>query len=146
MTFDALIAATPFAGVACARCYDDTGTDAAGNENCIAYNVSCTDSEQQPRRLPVAPSAPPTGLRHRPHRPPTACTLTTAYNNSTQPATPGVAPGDPFYSPIDQIHSTAEPRCRNSDRPVSYGECAVAPGQTVNIAQILTEPTVVLAR
>ncbi|MGB9031220.1 MAG: choice-of-anchor D domain-containing protein [Acidobacteriaceae bacterium] len=126
LTFDALIATTPFAGAKC-QGYDDTGTDAAGNENCIAYNVSCTDASSNPIACP-APSGTPPDCSADPTNP--AClTLNTAYNNSTEPTTPGFLQGDPFYAPVSQINSSG-----TSGSIYCLGECAVVTGQVVNIA------------
>lgn len=123
LTFDSLINATPFAGSMC-QVYDDTGN------NCIAYNVSCTNSG-----TPVAcpsPQPPPTDCATNPSAA-DCVNLTTGYNNSIQPGSPGFLQGDPFYSPIDQI-TPADPAAGTATVQCS-GECAVTPGQTVNIVQ-----------
>ena len=126
LTFDALIATTPFAGAQC-QGYDDTGTDAAGNENCIAYNVSCTDPSNNPIACPAPSGAPPDCTTDPTN--PDCLTLTSAYNNSTQPTTPGFLQGDPFYAPVSSINSSG-----TTGSVFCLGECAVVTGQTVNIA------------
>jgi len=121
LTFDALIATTPFAGAQC-QVYDDTGLN-----NCIAYNVSCTDPNNNPIACP-APSGAPPDCAADPTNP--AClTLNTAYNNSTQPTTPGFLQGDPFYAPVSSINSSG-----TAGSIFCLGECAVVPNQIVNIA------------
>lgn len=119
-TFDALIAATPFTGAMC-QIYDDTGN------NCIAYNVSCTDSSYNPIACPV-PSGAASDCAANPTNP-NCITLNTEYNNSTQPTTPGFLQGDPFYAPVSSINSSG-----TSGSIFCLGECAVVTGQTVNIA------------
>ncbi|MGB6903674.1 MAG: choice-of-anchor D domain-containing protein [Acidobacteriaceae bacterium] len=118
--FDFIIAGTPFAGAKC-QVYDDTG------DNCIVYNVSCTNAG-----LPVAcpaPSGAPPDCAADPTNP-SCLTLTTAYDNSTQPVSAGFLQGDPFYAPVSSILSTGNAGTINCS-----GECAVTPGQTVNIVQ-----------
>ena len=115
-----IIAGTPFAGAKC-QVYDDTG------DNCIVYNVSCTNAG-----LPVAcpaPSGAPPDCAADPTNP-SCLTLTTAYDNSTQPVSAGFLQGDPFYAPVSSILSTGNAGTINCS-----GECAVTPGQTVNIVQ-----------
>lgn len=119
-TFDALIAATPFAGAQC-QVYDDTGN------NCIAYNVSCTNGSNTPIACPAPSGAPPDCAADPTN--PNCLTLNTAYNNSAQPTTPGFLQGDPFYAPVSSINSSG-----TTGSVFCQGECAVASGQTVNIA------------
>jgi len=119
-TFDALIASTPFAGSQC-QIYDDTGN------NCIAYNVSCTQNNN-PVACP-APSGAPTDCSTNVASP-NCVTLTTSYNNSVQPTTPGFLQGDPFYAPVSSINSGG-----TAGSVFCSGECAVTTGQNVNIVK-----------
>ena len=125
--FDAIIRGTPFAGAQC-QVYDDTGTDSSGNNNCIIYNVSCTDSSYNPIACP-APSNAPADCAADPTNP-NCLTLNTAYNNTAEPASPGFLQGDPFYAPINSITSSG-----SSGSVFCTGACSVATGQTVNIVQ-----------
>jgi hypothetical protein len=108
--FTELIAPTPFGGSQC-QVYDDTGG------NCIVYSSSCVETAtNQPVQCP-APTANST-----------VTTLTSSYNNSVQPTSPGFLEGDPFYSQISSITgngTTATVTCA--------GECSVTPGQSVTI-------------
>jgi uncharacterized repeat protein (TIGR02543 family) len=118
--FDFIIGGTPFAGAMC-QVYDDTG------DNCIVYNVSCTNAG-----IPVAcpaPSGAPSDCAADPTNP-SCLTLTTSYDNSAQPTTPGFLQGDPFYAPVSSVISSGTTGIVNCS-----GECAVTTGQTVNIVQ-----------
>lgn len=106
---------TQYAGSAC-QVYDDTGG------NCIIYSAYCyVTSTGEPTTCP-APEMPPTDCSNMSA---TDCIdLTSAYNNSIQPTSPGYLQGDPLFSPISSI-STTTVTC--------LGECAVTAGQTVTV-------------
>ncbi|HEY1809245.1 MAG TPA: choice-of-anchor D domain-containing protein [Acidobacteriaceae bacterium] len=119
--FTALLSqgATQYTGTQC-QVYDDTGG------NCIIYSAYCyyTDSG-----MPTACPAPTS--------PPVDCTdpaasgcidLTSAYNNSIQPTSPGYLQGDPFFSPITSITTTGTTATVNC-----AGECAVTTNQSVTV-------------
>jgi len=121
--FNALVGLGPtqYSGSAC-QVYDDTGG------NCIIYSTYCylTGSPSDVQACPAV------------QNPPTDCTsninetncilLTSSYNNSIQPTSPGYLKGDPLYSPVTSITgngTTATVTCT--------GECSVTSGQTVTI-------------
>jgi len=120
------IGPTQYAGSAC-QVYDDTGG------NCIIYSTYCYVTNT------MAPTACPA-----PSTPPNDCSmlsagdcidLTSAYNNSIQPTSPGYLQGDPLFSPISSISTsggTATVTC--------LGECAVTAGQTVTILDQSDKP------
>ena len=142
-TFDAIIATTPFAGAQCQE-YDDTGTT-TGTTNCIAYNISCSDSNGNPIACP-APSGAPPDCAANPTSP-DCIALTTSYNNSVQPITPGFLQGDPFYAPINAINVNSPTGIGTSGNIQCSGGCSVSANQTVSIfdssANLITTVTVV---
>lgn len=114
------LGATQYTGSAC-QVYDDTGG------NCIIYSVYCYDTTSKQVEACPAPVNPPADCLSDPS-PADCVTLTSAYNNSIQPISPGYLQGDPLYSPITSINgngTTATVACT--------GECAVIAGQTVTI-------------
>lgn len=110
-TFSSLIGPTQFAGSQC-QVYDDTGG------NCIVYSVSCVQTATgQPVACPSTAGDSSSTID-----------VTSSYDNSLQPVSPGFLQGDPFYTLIGSISasgSTATVTCP--------GECSVTPGQTVTI-------------
>jgi len=114
---------TQYNGSAC-QVYDDTGG------NCIIYSVYCYETGS-PSSVVACPLPNSQGTL------PTDCSsstasdcidLTSSYNNSIQPISPGYLQGDPLYSPITSIvgnGTTATVTCT--------GECAVTAGQYVTI-------------
>ncbi|HEX3660185.1 MAG TPA: choice-of-anchor D domain-containing protein [Acidobacteriaceae bacterium] len=111
--------ATQYTGSAC-QVYDDTGG------NCIIYSAYCYYTDTGAPTACPAPTAPPTDCSDPSA---TDCVdLTSSYNNSVQPTSPGYLQGDPFFSPITSITTsgtTATVSCT--------GECAVTANQTVTI-------------
>jgi hypothetical protein len=108
---------TQYTGSAC-QVYDDTGG------NCIIYSVYCTEGGA-PTACP-APTSPPSNCAD-----PSASgciDLTSSYNNSVQPTSPGYLQGDPLFSPISSISTTGTIATVNCT-----GECAVTMGQSVTI-------------
>ena len=143
-TFAALIG-PPFTGAQCQE-YDDTGVT-NGTNNCIAYNVSCTDSSSAPIACPAAPGGASLDCAANPTS--TDCiTLTTSYNNSIQPTSPGFLQGDPFYAPIQSINIFNQTQVVDTSGTIQCsGACSVSPNQTVNIvdssANLISTVTVV---
>jgi hypothetical protein len=110
--FQLLALGGPFQGAQC-QVYDETGG------NCVVYSVSCNEvigGVTTPEECPsVAPGDP-------------LITVTSAYNSSTTPPSPGFLQGDPFYSAITSITPST-----GTATVLCTGECAVTPGQTVTI-------------
>ena len=108
--FSQLVANGPFTGSQC-FVYDSTGG------NCIVYAVSCINTATNTfTQCPPAPdSSDPIFLK-------------TAFDNSTQPISPGFIQGDPFYGQLTSISgdgTTATVTCT--------GECSVIPNQTITV-------------
>lgn len=129
-TFTNLIGLGPtqYTGSAC-QVYDDTGG------NCIIYSVYCyeTGSPSDVVACPT-PQNPPSDCASNPSE--TNCIgLTSSYNNSVQPTSPGYLQGDPLYSPVTSITgngAVATVTCT--------GECPVTAGQTITILDANDSP------
>ncbi|MGC2499173.1 MAG: choice-of-anchor D domain-containing protein, partial [Acidobacteriaceae bacterium] len=121
--FTNLITAGPtqYAGSAC-QVYDDTGG------NCIIYSTYCYPTGN-PSEVEACPAV---------QNPPTDCTsnidetncilLTSSYDNSVQPMSPGYLQGDALFSPITSITGSG-----GTVTVTCTGECSVTQGQTVTI-------------
>lgn len=117
---------TQFAGSQC-QVYDDTGG------KCVIYSVYCRVTGTGAPTACPAPETPPTDCASAGA---TDCIdLTSSYNNSVQPISPGYLQGDPLYSPISTIvgdGTTATVTC--------MGECAVKQGQTITALDASNAP------
>jgi len=119
---------TQYTGSAC-QVYDDTGG------NCIIYSEYCfeTGSPSDVQACP-APQTLPSDCQSNPDA--TDCIdLTSTYNNSVQPTSPGYLQGDPLFSPVTSITgngTTATVTCT--------GECAVTGGETISILDTNDNP------
>ncbi|MGA8530256.1 MAG: choice-of-anchor D domain-containing protein, partial [Acidobacteriaceae bacterium] len=108
-----------YTGSSC-QIYDDTGG------KCIIYSVYCYFTDSKAPTACPAPATPPTDCSD-----PTATDcidLTSSYNNSIAPTSPGYLQGDPLFSPITSISTSSGTATVNCT-----GECPVTPGQTVTI-------------
>lgn len=117
---------TQYSGSAC-QVYDDTGG------KCIIYSVYCYYTDTKAPTACPAPSTPPTDCSD-----PTATDcidLTSSYNNSVEPTSPGYLQGDPLFSPIASISTSS-----TTATVTCAGECAVTPSQTVTILDVNDNP------
>lgn len=107
--FSQLISGGPFTGSQC-QVYDDTGG------NCMVYSVSCVDTATNTfTQCPTTTTSDP-------------ITVKTAFDNTTQPISPGFIQGDPFYTQLASISgdgTTATVTCT--------GECSVIPNQVITV-------------
>ncbi|HZZ40702.1 MAG TPA: choice-of-anchor D domain-containing protein, partial [Acidobacteriaceae bacterium] len=110
---------TQYTGSAC-QVYDDTGG------KCIIYSAYCYFTDTKAPTACPAPTSPPTDCSD-----PTAndcIDLTSSYNNSAQPTSPGYLQGDPLFSPISSVSTTG-----NAGTVNCLGECAVTANQSVTV-------------
>lgn len=120
--------ATQYAGSQC-QVYDDTGG------NCIIYSTYCYNT-QDTSQIEACPAGTQSTICTDPNQPSTGCiTLTSSYNNSIAPVSPGFLQGDPLYSPVSSISGNG-----TTTTVTCVGECAVTAGQTVTILNANVTP------
>ncbi|HEX4038453.1 MAG TPA: choice-of-anchor D domain-containing protein [Acidobacteriaceae bacterium] len=128
--FTALLGLGPaqYAGSAC-QVYDDTGG------NCIIYSAYCYNTAQ-PSQIEACPAGTQTTVCTDPTQTNAGCiTLTSSYNSSGTPASPGYLQGDPFFSPVTSISEQG-----GSATITCTGECAASPGETITVLDASDNP------
>lgn len=126
--FSALLGQGPaqYTGSKC-QVYDDTGG------KCIIYSVYCYFTDSGTPTACPAPATPPTDCADSSAS--DCINLTSSYNNSVQPTSPGYLQGDPLFSPVGSISTngtTATVTC--------LGECAVTANQVITILDANDNP------
>ncbi|MGA8110033.1 MAG: choice-of-anchor D domain-containing protein [Acidobacteriaceae bacterium] len=128
--FAALLGLGPaqYAGSSC-QVYDDTGG------NCIIYSAYCYNTADT-SQIEACPAGTQTTICTDPNQSSAGCiTLSSSYNSSTTPASPGYLQGDPLFSPFTSMTEQG-----NTATITCTGECAATQGETITVLDANDNP------